>query len=694
MTEGFDWILVILVIALVVFAVAQQHILRLRPWWRWYRRHVGLTTLLLAIAILFLGFISATDHSAVMTAVHTFKLNLQDVPKNSCGTLGLGCAVILWTVLLIELNFVLLSDAIQAGQLRWVRNHVIICGLGDVGMQLVRQLHHKKKIVVIEKDPHNTYLDDARELGALVLVRDATDDETMTMAHPDRAVELFGMTGSDNTNAAVVALATSIACKLDPAPKTDPNADPNTPRPRHRVLRCFAHMDNPELVEATSKLSYSSQNSRVEVEFFVPQELAATEMLIGPLADRLPRDLGNRTLHFVLFGFGQQGQSLALQIGELVHLENRKRSRVTIVHDDPKQRESFLSRYPAFAPDLSQRQPAGPKGWDLPALADQWDGPYDAPIHRRSPTSRPGVSFVCNAAFVEAGSELVCDDTIAGVEYLLDREDCLPILVVCTDDESHNANLTQRLRDTIEMLEKGPVASPWGDDKIPIFVSVTQHIALHHAIIESNKQASDGPYRCELIPWAKTDQVLCYNAIAASRQRELAIDINGSYSQKYGDEARSLWSELTYWERHTNLAAAGHAPFKGRVLGHRYDLSHSADAGATEKTKSGTWTELRRTRKQLEQVAEVEHNRWIAERLLTGWRYAPLPPLPPGLVEGSKEEDAAKSARKKATTQRKERHTIVHWKDLPKMEEDKDFDQQTAIEKFFHVQIVRIDPQE
>ena len=52
------------------------------------------------------------------------------------------------------------------------------------------------------------------------------------------------------------------------------------------------------------------------------------------------------------------------------------------------------------------------------------------------------------------------------------------------------------------------------------------------------------------------------------------------------------------------------------------------------------------------QLAEMEHNRWMAERLLAGWRYAP----------GTKNLDTKTSP------------SLVPWEQLPAIEQDKDRD--------------------
>jgi hypothetical protein len=58
----------------------------------------------------------------------------------------------------------------------------------------------------------------------------------------------------------------------------------------------------------------------------------------------------NGIAHFVIVGFGEVGQELAIQVAQLAHYENLKRARMTIVYDksDAEAVQHFQELYPKY----------------------------------------------------------------------------------------------------------------------------------------------------------------------------------------------------------------------------------------------------------------------------------------------------------------------------------------------------------
>ncbi|HKO97297.1 MAG TPA: potassium channel protein [Pyrinomonadaceae bacterium] len=97
----------------------------------------------------------------------------------------------------------------QFGQRRQYRkmsrlgNHYIVCGAGRVGAHLVRALlATNETFIVIERDP--VRVAELTELGVLVLVRDATLEESLREAGVDRAKGLAACLPDDADNVYVV----------------------------------------------------------------------------------------------------------------------------------------------------------------------------------------------------------------------------------------------------------------------------------------------------------------------------------------------------------------------------------------------------------------------------------------------------------------------------------------------------------
>lgn len=91
----------------------------------------------------------------------------------------------------------------QSRKMSKLRNHFIICGAGRVGSHLVRALLNSKDVfVVIEKDSQRVA--ELTELGVIVLVRDATLEETLREAGVESARGLAACLPDDADNVYVV----------------------------------------------------------------------------------------------------------------------------------------------------------------------------------------------------------------------------------------------------------------------------------------------------------------------------------------------------------------------------------------------------------------------------------------------------------------------------------------------------------
>jgi Trk K+ transport system NAD-binding subunit len=80
-------------------------------------------------------------------------------------------------------------------------DHVIVIGLGAVGISVVRGLVAEgESVVVIERDPDNRYLGQARALGVPVVIADATQSQTHQMVNIADAKAVAVLTSADLTN--------------------------------------------------------------------------------------------------------------------------------------------------------------------------------------------------------------------------------------------------------------------------------------------------------------------------------------------------------------------------------------------------------------------------------------------------------------------------------------------------------------
>ncbi len=81
------------------------------------------------------------------------------------------------------------------------RGHVVLIGLGAVGVAVLTALRERgRDVVVVERDPANRFLDRARALNVPVVFGDATSDEALAAARVPRASAVAVLTSDDMAN--------------------------------------------------------------------------------------------------------------------------------------------------------------------------------------------------------------------------------------------------------------------------------------------------------------------------------------------------------------------------------------------------------------------------------------------------------------------------------------------------------------
>ncbi len=94
-------------------------------------------------------------------------------------------------------------------------NHYIICGLGGIGMAIVRELRQQgHEVVVIECDHSNRFLHSVRSLGIPVIVEDGTLANTLKAANVEGAEALIVVTSNDMSNVEIGLTAKALVPKL------------------------------------------------------------------------------------------------------------------------------------------------------------------------------------------------------------------------------------------------------------------------------------------------------------------------------------------------------------------------------------------------------------------------------------------------------------------------------------------------
>ena len=99
-------------------------------------------------------------------------------------------------------------------QIAQLQDHIILCGIGRVGMQIAAELYRSQESFVVVDQNHEE-LERLRRLGDILYVRgDATRDETLRLAGIERAKGLIAALSDDKENSFVVLSARSLNANL------------------------------------------------------------------------------------------------------------------------------------------------------------------------------------------------------------------------------------------------------------------------------------------------------------------------------------------------------------------------------------------------------------------------------------------------------------------------------------------------
>jgi hypothetical protein len=218
-------------------------------------------------------------------------------------------------------------------RLLFIRDHVLICGLGRKGYRLAEQFQTQgDQVVVIEVNESNEWIQSARSSGVIVIQGDATDELVLQSARVRRARYLISVLGDDGLNAEIAVQAE----ELTRGKTRDP-------------LTCIIHIYNSQLWHYLREMEMNTlQGKHFRLELFNTFDIGAKRMLhMVPLwtrgSDRAP-------FHVLLVGLGKMGESLVLELSRhwrRTSPQSDERLRLSVVDREAETLlDTLLTRYP------------------------------------------------------------------------------------------------------------------------------------------------------------------------------------------------------------------------------------------------------------------------------------------------------------------------------------------------------------
>ena len=568
----------------------------------------------------------------------------------------LGLAFV--SLLAYEAYTKLFANEILDAIIKRQKNHTLICGSGRIGRALAKDLLSDQlanhSVTVIEQNPNSIGLDELRELGANVLIADATLRRNLKRAGCDRAKEIFVVTGSDEANLDIAADVIELLGK-DQNLKEVPSMHVHLHQMRlESVLMKSAKIDSRAGIQ---------EKWKENLKAFNPLSESIRSLFDDYVLVRRPKN-ENEIAHYVIVGFGHTGQNLALYLAENAHFVNFKRARMTIVHRQEEMQavNRFNKLYPKFFPSGQNELT---NAWEPQDPLDAWG--YDVVVRERDVNEEykyrdsegkqvienrmvkkiverksKGVPFVVNGGFSQMDGGVTSPEFTENLYALCKTEHVRPIVFICHGDDEENCAEAIELRELMDQRlkitqEDGTLGYGNPNDEISIFAYVPDHPSLFDLINQQNP--SDRP---DMIAWGDCQSSCTYEHLKSKMIDQLAKAIYTNFCEYENKKKKARKEQIVKypefldaatWEILSNRKAALHVNTKLAVVGAQVvyeeeeidsqltleNLVYRHQPQASEEGDGGETSDKSTFERFKELIARIEQNRYIAERLLQDW---------------------------------------------------------------------------
>ena len=478
--------------------------------------------------------------------------------------------------------------------------HVVVAGEGQAALVLARDCAKRGDVVVLIASnlPDETEWS-LRHAGVMIVPGDPVHAETLRSARVAHASNVIAIADDDTINLRIEAATRALAR-----------------RHKHskRLLAVHVGLNSPILLQEAREMrgALHKDGDTIEARPFSLNELAARLLLqrqSGALMATAEAQNHDRP-HLVLFGFDDAAEAVAVRALMSLWSTRFEGPRITVVTPDPDDaRDRFDARYPnARTHDL----------WKADIVFNKFDW------RLRS----------------------VSEDFLQGIAA---ERGPASFIVVSTSVDAENIALALGvLRACNSGLADADGKAYWA---IPIFMheDSESEFSRQFAIGDRTKEKDAYLQAFGAVEQTATRAMIIEGALDAGAAIAHQVYVKGQ--EKRGEmnvrdlEAmRRNWNEVGETYRNANRASADHAMMK---------LWDAGWAPAPAGVKGETVTEM--SDSDALKLAEMEHNRWMAERMMSGWR------------PGAKRDNKLRV-----------HPNLVPWDQLSKDDKEKDVDQVRA----------------
>ena len=480
------------------------------------------------------------------------------------------------------------------------KKYAVVCGLGWKGCELARKLVEEGMGVVgIDPNKDDSSIIELRRMGVAVFEGDATVDAVLAKAGVRNAAEIYVMTSSDEVNCRiamqldrVLPKASLKRCRLMDGEGKLISVAPNSCEAcaGENTIMCYVAV---ERYRPRMYLENALRKSIVRMHCFSPLERAVRDLFrtegIAPVASDEPGSPEH--VHTVVFGATPAAKAVLLQSLRMLHLKPGQQRKITVIcENEEEEARSFYREYPCLRPaaELSSE------------MRKATEGIFPEVKFERLPTA--------NADFLTDGFYLY--------EHM--KPDWRINVYFCIDDGIRSISLMELLMPRIKFLKPGASdrLGKRNDLMIAAYFNYPERVG---DLDETPECFEFGSYGVTCNP----------SFIRSAKVERLAQGVGLFYHFKYNNKENAaawkaapqrekdcyedrIWLDDKEWGRESNRQTADHMAVKMALMG----------CGMDDEGLKRFGEILDRDETAMEILAELEHRRWCAERLLGGW----LPP--------------------------------------------------------------------
>jgi Trk K+ transport system NAD-binding subunit len=432
-------------------------------------------------------------------------------------------------------------------------NHAVFSGLGTKTYLLAQDFANKgNQVLIIEKDPGNYYLNLLKHKNIRFITGKTESEDLLLKAKIHKASFFYALTESDSAN---INLSHLVNKSLK-----DKNISKSI-----KINLHLSELNNLQIFKSYQEKS----DDLIDIHAFNIYQKAAALVAYQYSPDQFLPILteSDTAVHVLVHGMNPVGQALIIEIAQLYHFTNLKKTKLTVVDDFIQEKaDKFLRIFPF-------------------------------------------IEQVLDIEFVDS-FELKNDNF-----YNKNKE--ISVCFVCSDTDSQSINIAKTYRQefvnlqvintSVTLLKKIAAGNLMEFPKIVVVLPKDpDFLNLFSNIWDETRLLNIDLF--EIYPQVCTKTILTDDMEIYD---DLAMQIHNTYLNLESAELIEKWNELTDEQKDWNRYPARHLFVKLRYLGAAIEELSST---ANEFDFSSV------TQSQNDLLARVEHTRWVAEKLIARFR--------------------------------------------------------------------------